>query len=183
MRQRILRRVEALEKGHRTREQRELSSLQEALLFIWQIVLAYHLGDLKSDEKDPREAEARALKYASNDHYFGTILKVVNDRDIEAMSEIRERYTDAYRRLFAKVGLDFDKTPRNVLFDALVTMVNQLPEQWLNWLRSNLQQRCHHAEVAAGSNLPRRLSADNTFPFTGGQSHEGPTDGDEQPFA
>jgi hypothetical protein len=121
---------------------------------------------IRSDETDPSEAEERALKYASREDYFGTALKVVNDRDIEAMAEIRERYTDAYRRLFAKVGLDFDSTPRNVLFDALVTMVNQLPEQWLNWLRSNLQQRCRHAEIAAGSNLPRQLSADNVFPFT-----------------
>ena len=167
MRQRILRRLEALEKAHRSLEERELSSSRRALLYIWQIVLAYHLGDLKSDEKDPREAEARALKYAFRDDYVGTILGVINDRD-RAMSEIRERYTDAYRRLFAKVGLDFDNTPRNVLFDALVTTVNQLPEQWLNWLRSNLQQQCHHAEVAAGSNLPRRLSAGDLTPHLPG---------------
>jgi hypothetical protein len=168
MRQRILRRLEALEKEHRSCEERELSSSQAALLYIWQIILGYYLGDLRSDERDPSEAEARALKYASREDYDKTILNLLSYREIEAASEIEERYTDAYRRLFAKVGLDFDKTPRNVLFDALVTMVNQLPDQWLNWLRSNLQQWCcRHAQFAAGSKLPRRLSADNVFPFTG----------------
>ena len=54
---------------------------------------------------------------------------------------------------FANVGLDFDDASSRALFDAVVTMVNQLPEQWLNWLRSNLQQRCSGAEIAAGSNL------------------------------
>jgi hypothetical protein len=167
MRQGILHRLETLEKEHRSCEERELSSSRGALLYIWQIIFGYYLGDLRSDETDPSEAEARALEYASREYYIGTILQVVNHRDMEAMSEIGDRYTDAYRRLFAKVGLDFDNTPRNVLFDALVTMVKQLPEQWLNWLRPNLQQRCRHAEIAAGSNLPRRLSADNVFPFTG----------------
>ena len=46
MRQKILRRLEALEKEHRSREQREQSSLLDARVYIWKIVLAYHLGDL-----------------------------------------------------------------------------------------------------------------------------------------
>jgi hypothetical protein len=164
MRQRILRRLEALEKEYVSREKRELSSLGDALVYIWTIVLAYHLGDLKSDEEDPREAEARALKYPSRDEYSEALFKVI--KDIKDISEIYERYNDAYRRLFAKVGLEFDDTPRKVLFDAFVTMVDQLPDRWLRWLRSNLQQWCRDAEIAVGSNLPRRLSPDNLFPWS-----------------
>jgi hypothetical protein len=166
MRPTTLRRLEALEKGHRSREQRELSASLKARVYIWQIVLGYYLGGLKSDEDEGGvfRAEERALNYKCGD-YCKTLSKVTNDRDIEAMSEFKDRYNDAYRRLFAKVGLDFDNTPRNILFDALVTMVDQFPDQWLNWLRSNLQQWCPDAEIAVGSNLPRRLSDDNAFTF------------------
>jgi hypothetical protein len=178
MRRTTLRRLEALEKEHRSREQKQLASLQEARVYIWMIVLAYYLGGLEPDEKEegPREADeeeetaiyvrhlhrpweayARALKYPSWDDYFeaGFIKKDV--------SEFLERFDDARRRLFANVGLDFDSAPPNILFDAVVTMVNQLPDQWLNWLRSNLQEWCSGAEIAAGSNLPRWLSGDNFF--------------------
>jgi hypothetical protein len=151
MRKTVLRRLEALEKEYRSREQRELSSLRKALFCIWEIVLAYHLGDLKSDE-DPGKAIERALKYPPRGDYFDIL-------------EIPERYNDAYRRLFAKVGLDFDNTPPSVLFDAFVTMVNELPEQRWNWLWFKLHQRCPDAEIAVGSNLPRRLSCDNFLLF------------------
>jgi hypothetical protein len=163
MRKTTLRRLEALEKEERSRQERELSSLQRALVDIRQIVLAYHLGDLKSDEWWPGEAEARALKYPSLENYGEALFKVVRKKDIKAMSELDERFNDAYRRLFAKVGLDFDDTPPSVLFDAFVALVDQLPEQWLNWLRSELRE-CG-AEIAAGSNLPRGLSGDNFFLF------------------
>ena len=121
-------------------------------MYIWNIVLAYYLGGLKSDETSCREAYARALKYPSWNDYLEALFK----KDI---AELHKRFDDAYRRLFATVGLDFDCTPPSILFDALVTMVNQLPDQWLNWLRFNLREFCSHAEIAAGSNLP----GDNLF--------------------
>jgi regulator of sigma D len=161
MRKTVLRRLEALEKEHRYREEQELSSLWTARMYIWRIVLAYYLGGLKSNEESASDANARALKYQSGYDYFEVILKVMHENDIKALSEISERYRDAYRRLFAKVGLDFDKTQPSVLFDAFVTMVNELPDKWLNRLRSDLQEWCSGVEIAAGSNLPRRLSADN----------------------
>ena len=161
----LLRRLEALEKEERLREQKALSSLQTARLYIWMIVLAYYLGDLRSDEKDPGEAEARALKYRSSEDYSEAVLKVMRNRDTKDISEIRERFVDAYRRLFADMGLDFDNAPPNVLFDAFVTGVNQRPDQWSNWLSSNLRRWCPDAEIAAGSNLPRRLSGENLFLF------------------
>ena len=158
MRKTDLRRLEALEKEERCREQRQRRSLRQAAVYIWIIVLAYYLGNLQSNEDDednPHEAHARALGYPSSHDFFEAGFK---KKDI---SEIRKRYDDAYRRLFAKVGLDFDNTPPSVLFDAVVTMIDQLPEQWLNWLRSNLQQWCKDAELEPGSNVPRRLSGDN----------------------
>jgi hypothetical protein len=159
MRKTNLRRLEALEKEQRSREQEERSSLRRAAAYIWIIVLAYHLGGItRDDESGPYAGYARALGYPSADDWFETYFE--KDR-----TELRKRRDDAYRRLFAKVGLDFDNTPRNVLFDAVVTMVDQLPEQWLNWLRSHLRQWCRDAELAPGSNVPRRLSAANLFIF------------------
>jgi hypothetical protein len=156
MRKTVLRRLEALEKEYRSSEQRELHGLRTAQIYIWKIVLAYYLGGLKLDEERPSDAEASALKYRSEYEFFDALLR----KDIV---DIHERYNDAYHRLFAKVGLDFNNTPRNELFEAFVAMVNQLPDKWRDWLRSNFEQYCQHVEIAAGSNLPRRLSADNFF--------------------
>jgi hypothetical protein len=165
MRTSILRRLEFLEKIHRSRELQELSSFEDARTHIWTIVFAYYLGGLKPDERSPFEAEARALKYASQDEYSGDVSKVISDRNREALLRISDRHIDAYRRLFSKVGLDFDNTPRNVLCDALVTMVDQLPDQWSRLLRFNLRLSRADADIAIGSNVPRRLSGDNAFPF------------------
>jgi hypothetical protein len=152
MRKTVLRRLEALEKEHRYREEQELSSLENARMYICIIVLAYYLGGLKS-EQSPWEAHSRALKYPSDEDFS----KALSNGD----GSIMRRYNAAYRRLFAKVGLDFDNAPRSALFDAFVTMINALPDEWLDWLRYNLQQWCPHAEIGVGSNLPRRLSKDN----------------------
>jgi hypothetical protein len=161
MRKTIRRRLEHLEKENLDREQKELSSLLNARAYAWRIVLAYYLGGLQSDEdsdeEDLAEAQARALKYPSGDDYFNAMLK--HDMSVIA------RFEDAYHRLFKKVRLDFANSPRSVLFDAFVTMVNELPEKWLNSLRCDLQQWCSHAEIAPGSNLPRRLTPDNFIEF------------------
>jgi hypothetical protein len=150
MRKTVLRRLEALEKEHRYREERELSSLQDALMYICIIVLAYYLGGL-SEEDDPWEAHRRALKYSSEDDFSKA----------RSNGDALRQYNAAYRRLFAKVGLDFNNAPRSALFDAYVTMINELPDEWLDWLRDRLQRWCPHAEIGVGSNLPRRLSKDN----------------------
>jgi hypothetical protein len=82
------------------------------------------------------------------------------DGDNQLNPEIPSRVYDAYCRLFAKVGLDFASAPSDVLFDAFVTMVNQLPDQWLTF---NVRRYCSDAEIAAGSNLPRRLTVIISF--------------------
>jgi hypothetical protein len=161
MRQRVLRRLEVLEKEYRSHEERKLSSLRTARMHIWRIVLAYYLGDLEIGDSalvdaDLWEACARALKFPSDDDFC----EVLRRNDV---SEFEGRFIDAYRRLFAKAGLDFDEVPLSVLFDAFVTMVDQLPDPCLKWLRSNLQRWCRDAEIAVGSNLPRHLSPDNLF--------------------
>ena len=153
MRRTNLRRLEALENQQRCREQKEQDALRTASAYIWQIVLAYYLGELDSD-KELLEAFVRALKYESKDEYSDVLFR-------KGGSGLSERYTDAYDRLFANVGLDLKYASSRELFDAFVTMVNQLPDQWLNWLRSNLQQWCRDAELEPGSNLPRGLSPDN----------------------
>jgi hypothetical protein len=187
----IQRRIEALEKEERFRKQQELLSLTDACVYAEQIVLAYYLGGLVlEDEKDlcneerpgvhyledryalpceeplPDEgtckdlsgALARALKCSSRKDYDDMLIE-------EGGLELPQRHIDAYRRLFAKVGLDFDTAARDVLFDAFVTMVNQLPDHWLNRLRSDLAKWCPHACIEAGSNLPRGLNGDNFLLF------------------
>jgi hypothetical protein len=165
MRKTTLRRLEALEealeKEERSREREE----QAPLAFIWMIVFAYYLGGLKPDKdgyeyeyESLREAHARALNYPAASDFHEAIR---NPMDLD----LSKRHIDAYRRLFAKVGLDFDSAAPSVLFDAFVTMVNQLPEQWLNLLKSTLQVSCPRAEIGAGSNIPRELSGENFLLF------------------
>ena len=127
-----------------------------ARLFIWEVVLAYYLGGLKPDEFWHGEAFARALNYPSWKDFVDALCK-------EDKSDLGKRHIDAYRRLFAKVGLDFDSAAPSMLFDAFVTMVNQLPEQRLNPLKSELQEYCSDADndIGAGSNIPRGLSPGN----------------------
>jgi hypothetical protein len=180
MRKTDLRRLEALEQEHRSCKREEIPVLAKAGFFIKVIVFAYYLGDLKLDVMPGRweeqfpgrfknaggpypgeldnawDAFARALQYASCHELF----EVGRRNDL---SDFSKRNHDAYRRLFANVGLDFDKTAPNLLFEALVTMVDSLPDRWLNWLRCNLQEQCGDAEIAVGSNLPRQLSGDNFF--------------------
>jgi hypothetical protein len=173
MRRTILRRLESLEKEERVREQKELDALAIGVVSIWKIVIAYHLEGLESDEKRhfgsfEREnnwvgrAFQKALNYQSDDVFIQDLFGkdgLLLGKGIE----FRSKHYDAYRRLFAKVGLDFDRTSSRVLFEAFVTMVNQLPERWLNWLRRNLEQ--DGVEIAPGSNLPRRLSCHNFIVF------------------
>jgi hypothetical protein len=109
-------------------------------------VLAYYVGGLNPDEEDPGEAEARALNYESRHDYLEALFK-------GQTPEISERFKNAARRLFAQVDLDFDRSPPSALFEAFVKMVNQLPEQWLAWLKSNLQE-CPTAPIVASSKVP-----------------------------
>jgi hypothetical protein len=157
MKKTTCRRLEILGREDLARKQRELDSLQRALGSIWRVIRAHYLGGLLLDEASPGEANARALKYRSADDYFQALLR----KDIS----IRNRFNDAYRRLFAIAGLDFDLAPPADLFDAFVKFVDQLPDKWLNWLRSDLQAYCSDAKIAAGSNLPRQLTCDNFLPF------------------
>jgi hypothetical protein len=152
--QTILRRLDALEAANRACEEKVLSSIRRARVYVWMIVLGHYLGNLRLDEESPDEAHARALKFKSKYDFTDALMK----KDV---SGFRERYHDAYRRLFAKTGLDFYTTPRAVLFEAFVTMVNHLPDKWLKWLRSELRQWCGDLDVPAGHNLPRQLSAHN----------------------
>jgi hypothetical protein len=168
MRKTTLRRLEALEKEQRLHKKRELSSRLGPLTCIWLIVFAYYLGDLESDEEErlPEwlEAErlsvaiARALEYPSEGDYYEAVIW-------KGGSGLDRRHNDAYRRLFAKVGLDFDGASSYVLFETFVSMVEQLPNQWLNCLRSDLRKYYSDAEIAPGSGLPHGLSPDNFLLF------------------
>jgi hypothetical protein len=153
---------------NRSREQKELSSKRIVLFYILVFVFAHYLGDLKpqirnSDyecdddfEEDyngvddsPLKEYSKALKYPSHEAFCDALRK--------ADAEVFNRESDAFCRLFAKVGLDFATAPSAVLFESFVTMLNQVPEQWLNLLRSILGEHC---EIAAGSNHPRWLTGD-----------------------
>ena len=156
MKKTILRRLEALEIEESFRIQEERSSLSCASVYLRDIVFAYHLGGLASDESDTIEAYARALNYPSWNDCLDTLWG--------NPSECLERWNDAWRRLFAQRGLDFDKAPPTILFDAFVTMVDQLPEQWLKWLKHELWQWAPSLpEIPPGTNVPSQLSPDILF--------------------
>jgi hypothetical protein len=145
MRKRTLRRLEALEKEERSRERGQRSSLETIAFLCRKIVLAYYVGGLQPDE-DPGEAEARALNYESRDDY----LQALFDED---KLEISNRFKGAYRRLFTQVGLNFDRSPPSALSKSFLRMVNQLPVQWVNWLKSELRACRSSVEIGAGSNF------------------------------
>ena len=137
MRITILRRLEALEEKYRSYEQEERSSLLTALTYIWMIVLAYYLGDLRPEDDDPHSAYDRVVKLP-RDHDF-------SDASIQkAGLEYRNRLNDAYCRFFAARGLDLDEAPLSALFNAFVISVDQLPDQWLVKVQSTvILSQCH----------------------------------------
>jgi hypothetical protein len=145
MRERTLCRVDVLEQEERCRQLERQSSLATIYFFCWRIVLAYYIGDLKGDE-DPGEAAARALNYASQSDYLQALFQ-------GEQQEINERFKNAAHRVFAKVGLDFDSCSPRTLFESFVSLANQLPEQWMEWLKSNLQEECR-SPIVTRSNLP-----------------------------
>jgi hypothetical protein len=147
MRKRTLRQLEVLEKEERSRKLQQQSSLATTHFICWKIVLAYYVGGLKPDDEDPGEALARALNYESRDDYLEALFK-------GKIPEINKRFKNAARRLFAQVGLDFDCSPPSALFGSFVRMLNQLPDQWLKWLRFNLQEEGRSAPIGARSYIP-----------------------------
>ena len=160
MRQKNLRRLEALEEEHRSRERnhdgKELPVTEMAKACVRIIILAYYVGGLQLDVPPDRlercnispsysgnscealEAFARALQYASADNWF-----------VDA--ELDKRINDAFRRLFANVGLDVHMAAPNELREALATMINNLPKGWFDWLKEN----CGDGVIVDGSNLSR----------------------------
>lgn len=154
MKRTILRRLEALEKEHRSYEQKERSSLETALTYVWIIVLAYYLGDLQPEDDDPHDAFDRALKFPSGHDLMPT-----------SALDYPNRLDDALRRFFASRSLDLDVAPLSALFDAFVASVDQLPDKWLCWLRSKLQAYCSNVRIAPGSLLPRQVSCDYFHPL------------------
>ena len=104
MRRRTLRRLDVLEKEERSRKPQRQASLATMFFFCRKIVLAYYVGGLRSDE-DPGEAEARALNYESRNDYLDALFTGEEQ-------EINKRFKNAARRLFAAVGLNFDRSPQ-----------------------------------------------------------------------
>src|SRR5256885_1919997 len=133
MRKKTLSRVDVLENEERSRKLDQQSSAATISFFVRKILLAYYVGGLKPNDDDPGEAEARALNYESRNDY----LEALFNREKQ---EIDRRFKDAARRLFRQVGLSFDRSPPSALIDAFVRLVNQLPQPWLKWLQSNLQE-------------------------------------------
>jgi hypothetical protein len=146
MRKQTLRRLEALEKDERSRKQQQLSSCATTSFFCWRIVLAYYVGGLKSDTEDPGEAYARALNYESRDDYLEALFQ-------EETTEINKRFKSAACRLFAQVELDLDRSPPSALTESFIRMVNQLPEQWLKWLKSSLQEERRRGPIGPEPNM------------------------------
>jgi hypothetical protein len=132
MRKTTLRQLEVLETEERAYQQKHQSSLGTTAFLCFKVVLAYYLGELKPDDKDPGEAEARALGYESRYDYVNALF----DGEI---ADVDMRFKEACRRVFGQVDLDFDRSARSALSEAFVRLVTELPEQWLQWIESNSQ--------------------------------------------
>jgi hypothetical protein len=132
MRKATLRQLEVLEREERSYQRKDQSAFETLAFLCWKVLLAYHLGDLEQDEQDPGEAEARALKYETRYDYLEALFN-------GGIADINKRFMEAAHRLFGQVNLDFDRSSRRALSQAFVTLVNQLPEPWLQWIESNSQ--------------------------------------------
>ena len=166
MRATIPRRLEALEKRQRVGDETQSTFLAVASYGLCSLVLGYYLGELKADEQDASDARARALNYES--HYEVYVAMVGDSQTKSDIEGLRKRAHDAYRRLFGKVGLDFDNASSDVLFDAFCKMVDGLPEHWLLRMRSNLLQGDSFMRIPAGyarfpphTNIPCGITAEN----------------------
>jgi hypothetical protein len=168
----ILRRLEILEREGRADEKTKQAFLTCARSTLCEIVLGYYLGEMQTDARDEREAFIRTLNYTYEEYYDAVMGRPGGpDRDIEA---VRKRWLQAYRRLFAKVGLDFDTAPSQMLFKGFVKMVDQLPAYWSQRIRYELSQGDmlllmrvprFYARFAPGSNVPFGITAENYLCF------------------
>src|SRR3984893_10438735 len=132
MRKTTLRQLEVLEREERSYQRKHQSAFETLAFLCWKVLLAHHLGDLEQDEQDQGEAEARALKYDSRYDYLEALFN-------GGIADINKRFMEAAHRLFGQVNLDFHRSSRRALPQAFVTLANQLPEPWLQWIESNSQ--------------------------------------------
>jgi hypothetical protein len=100
-------------------------------------------GLLGSDGYTPRRNSAGQ----SRKDYLEALLK-------GEKQEINTRFENACRRLFGQVGLDFDRSLPSALIDAFFQLVTELPQPWLKWLQSNLQEACRSAPIGNTSSIP-----------------------------
>jgi hypothetical protein len=163
MKNSTVRRLKALETERSSRQEEEERSrqreeersrfekdrLQVARYLIIRIVLAFYVGGLKPDES-PDDAYARALKYQSTQELI-TATENLQESDL---IELNKRIREAELRLYAQVGIDAERAPADALFDAFCKLANQLPEQWLDWLRSDLDEYVPYLEVGPGTRFP-----------------------------
>jgi hypothetical protein len=157
MKNTTVRRLEILEEEERFHERLRKASLGTYAFLSRKIVLAYYLGNLQPHEH-PSDAEARALQYPSCQDY----LEALFEKD---KSEIRTRLKKAYGRLFAQVGLSFDRSSPRVLLHAFIELVRDLPEPWLRWLTSELQACRPRLAKNFASGLASHLGGDPRFLF------------------
>ena len=100
MRKSIQRRLEALEKEERNRQDQQdasLDPLRRAIFFIKIVVLAYYVGRLEPDE-GPTSGWARALNYQSPRELIDALSK-------KDQQEVDKRTHAAFLRLYAQVGI------------------------------------------------------------------------------
>src|SRR5437588_13119177 len=131
MRKGIQRRLEALEKEERNRQNQQDASwdpLRRAIFFIKIVVLAYYVGRLEPDE-GPISGWA-SLSWIAR-------LLIPSAIDSSALlQEVDKRTHAAFLRLYAQVGIDAGGASERALFDALLKLANQLPKQWLERIES-----------------------------------------------
>jgi hypothetical protein len=106
------------------------------------ILFAYYLGGLQPDQALPT-AIARALNYQD---LRGLCEALVRELTTGDAADLTARAQQAYGRLFAGWGLDSNASPA-AKTEALNEMFEQLPEQWIGFAESMLEQEAEWAEL------------------------------------
>ncbi len=131
----IQRRLEALEQQHAKRVAEARARDAESRSLAKWIVLVYYLGDLKLHKPSLNtfsDGLAKALNYRSRED----MPSAPSELSDSGRSELATRFDDAYRRLFAKFGLDYDVSSESEQIEALCEMKKAVPHEWVRFIES-----------------------------------------------
>lgn len=140
-----LQRLEALEEQERDRKEKRRLPWLALAKAAEDVILAYFVGGLTPDEL-VETALSRALSYASPEEANRAsrrwAIASIENRQLydQLCDDLLERYHQALRHLFAKAGLDVDRSPLPALAGALQEFVRKLPPAELDQVKAQTRE-------------------------------------------